>query len=192
MALHQKGFTSPTKIQATALPFALAGRDVVGVAQTVGISLRKGLGLRLICAIFSRDPAKRLHTDYLSFIIYCRNLALPEPRKRPVRALVLCPTRELALQVSSHLNALLTSAEFSKMFLRLGQKIHRSQVLLPNQPFRLEKSRRPMSVLPPLLEECLRKSSVASLIEVSMFLLLPLDDFGTSWKRCAIQFGVLL
>lgn len=38
MALHEKGFTSPTKIQAAALPFAFAGRDVVGVAQTVGLS----------------------------------------------------------------------------------------------------------------------------------------------------------
>lgn len=44
-------------------------------------------------------------------------MSQPRPsrtRKRPVRALVLCPTRELALQVSSHLNALLTSVEFSQ------------------------------------------------------------------------------
>lgn len=35
MALHEKGFESPTAIQAASLPFALADRDVVGVAQTV-------------------------------------------------------------------------------------------------------------------------------------------------------------
>lgn len=34
-ALHAKGFTAPTAIQAASLPFALAGRDVVGIAQTV-------------------------------------------------------------------------------------------------------------------------------------------------------------
>lgn len=44
-------------------------------------------------------------------------LSQPRPSaktKRPVRALILAPTRELALQVSSHLNALLTSIEFAK------------------------------------------------------------------------------
>ena len=35
MALHEKGFESPTAIQAASLPFSLADRDVVGVAQTV-------------------------------------------------------------------------------------------------------------------------------------------------------------
>ena len=44
-------------------------------------------------------------------------LSQPRPsssKKRPLRALILAPTRELALQVSSHLNSLLTSIEFSK------------------------------------------------------------------------------
>jgi len=35
MALHEKGFESPTAIQAASLPFSLADRDVVGIAQTV-------------------------------------------------------------------------------------------------------------------------------------------------------------
>jgi superfamily II DNA/RNA helicase len=35
MSLHEKGFKSPTAIQAASLPFSLAERDVVGVAQTV-------------------------------------------------------------------------------------------------------------------------------------------------------------
>ncbi|KAF9475121.1 DEAD-domain-containing protein [Pholiota conissans] len=94
MALHEKGFSSPTAIQAASLPFTLQGRDVVGIAQTgSGKTLAYGLPI--------------LH--YL--------LSQPRPsasRKRPLRALVLCPTRELALQVSSHLNAILTSVEFSK------------------------------------------------------------------------------
>lgn len=44
-------------------------------------------------------------------------LSQPRPSsssKRPLRALILAPTRELALQVSSHLNDLLTSISFSK------------------------------------------------------------------------------
>ncbi|KAF8171500.1 ATP-dependent RNA helicase [Pholiota molesta] len=78
MALHEKGFMSPTAIQAASLPFALDNRDVVGVAQTgSGKTLAYGLPI--------------LH--YL--------LSQPRPsasRKRPLRALILCPTRELALQ----------------------------------------------------------------------------------------------
>jgi len=44
-------------------------------------------------------------------------LSQPRPsasRKRPVRGLVLAPTRELALQVSSHLNSLITCIEYTK------------------------------------------------------------------------------
>jgi superfamily II DNA/RNA helicase len=33
--LHEKGFGEPTPIQTSALPVALEGRDVVGIAQTV-------------------------------------------------------------------------------------------------------------------------------------------------------------
>ncbi|KAG5650579.1 hypothetical protein H0H81_011752 [Sphagnurus paluster] len=89
MALHEKGFLTPTAIQAASLPFALADRDVVGGS---GKTLAYGLPI--------------LH--YL--------LSQPRPsssRKRPLRALDLAATRELALQVLSHLNSLLTSNEFS-------------------------------------------------------------------------------
>lgn len=44
-------------------------------------------------------------------------LSRPRPsafRRRPLKALVLAPTRELALQVSSHLNSLLTAIQFTK------------------------------------------------------------------------------
>ena len=34
-ALYEKQFFSPTPIQASGLPLALAGRDVIGIAQTV-------------------------------------------------------------------------------------------------------------------------------------------------------------
>ena len=38
-ALYAQHFTRPTPIQAEALPLALAGRDVVGVAETVCLSI---------------------------------------------------------------------------------------------------------------------------------------------------------
>ncbi|KAF8905264.1 P-loop containing nucleoside triphosphate hydrolase protein [Gymnopilus junonius] len=91
MALHARGFSTPTAIQAASLPVTLASRDVVGVAQTgSGKTLAYGLPI--------------LH--YL--------LSQPRPsssKKRPLCALVLAPTRELALQVSSHLNAISHSIE---------------------------------------------------------------------------------
>jgi ATP-dependent RNA helicase DDX24/MAK5 len=59
-------------------------------------------------------------------------LSQPRPsasRKRALRALILCPTRELALQVSSHLNAILTSIEFSK-----NSATAKSEAEDPSQP----------------------------------------------------------
>ncbi|KAI0763081.1 DEAD-domain-containing protein [Trametes elegans] len=94
-ALHAKKFTDPTPIQAQTLPLALKGRDVVGVAETgSGKTLAYGLPIlhHLLTEAYSRPiPSLKI--------------------RRPVRALILAPTRELALQVSSHLNACLTPAE---------------------------------------------------------------------------------
>jgi ATP-dependent RNA helicase RhlE len=68
------GYTQPTPIQQAAIPEVLAGRDVLGVAQT-------GTGKT---AAFMLPILQRL---------------LDGPRKRP-RALVLAPTRELAEQIA--------------------------------------------------------------------------------------------
>ncbi|KAJ7682954.1 P-loop containing nucleoside triphosphate hydrolase protein [Mycena rosella] len=91
--LHSKGFLSPTPIQSAAIPFAMSDRDVVGVAQTgSGKTLAYGLPI--------------LH----------RLLSCARPfskAKRQLGALILAPTRELALQVSSHLNACLNTVEAS-------------------------------------------------------------------------------
>ncbi|GMK59849.1 hypothetical protein CspeluHIS016_0900660 [Cutaneotrichosporon spelunceum] len=80
-------FKKPTEIQRRALPAALDGRDVVGVAET-------GSGKTLAYAL-----------PVLSHV-----LRQPRTAKRPLSALILCPTRELALQVSESLSALLAKA----------------------------------------------------------------------------------
>lgn len=83
-------FTAPTAIQSRAIPAGITGRDVVGVAET-------GSGKTLAYAL-----------PILHYLLGQR-----KPRagiKRPLSALVLCPTRELALQVMDHLNALLKHA----------------------------------------------------------------------------------
>lgn len=75
--LTQRGHLRPTPIQAAALPAALAGRDLIGAAVT-----GSGKTLAYVLPILQH----LLHTA-------------PET-PRPVRALVLVPARDLALQVS--------------------------------------------------------------------------------------------
>src|SRR5215471_6738227 len=75
-SLTKHGFVQPTPVQNEAIPAALAGRDIVATAQT-------GTGKTLA---------------FLLPVIQ----SLAEPENRPasgIRALILAPTRELALQI---------------------------------------------------------------------------------------------
>ncbi|KAK7501083.1 hypothetical protein BaRGS_00007568 [Batillaria attramentaria] len=88
-ALREEGFTSPTPIQALALPSAIRDRlDIVGAAET-------GSGKTLAFAI-----------PILHFILQQENSETEEDEEEagPV-ALILEPTRELALQVKKHIMA---------------------------------------------------------------------------------------
>ncbi|KAL1741030.1 P-loop containing nucleoside triphosphate hydrolase protein [Schizophyllum fasciatum] len=91
-SLQKRNFLKPTPIQASTLIPALAGRDVVGVAQT-GSGKTLAYGLPILHHLLE-NPHKSETGE-----------------KRPVRALILAPTRELALQVSSHLNACLNTGK---------------------------------------------------------------------------------
>ena len=77
-AVADEGYTIPTPIQEQAIPPALAGRDLMGCAQT-------GTG------------------KTAAFTLPIIQLLLQEPRapkgRRPIKALVLTPTRELAMQI---------------------------------------------------------------------------------------------
>ena len=78
--LEQAGFSRCTPIQAMTLPFALNGRDVAGQAQT-------GTG------------------KTLAFLVACMNRLLTRPalanrRAADPRAMILAPTRELAIQIA--------------------------------------------------------------------------------------------
>jgi ATP-dependent RNA helicase RhlE len=79
-AVQDAGYTTPTPIQAQAIPIVLAGHDVMGGAQT-------GTGKT---ASFTLPLLQRL-AKYAS--------TSPSPARHPVRALILAPTRELAMQV---------------------------------------------------------------------------------------------
>ena len=73
-ALSEQGYETPTPIQAQAIPPALAGRDVLGCAQT---------GTGKTCA-FAVPILTRLSGEHR--------------QDHPIRALILTPTRELAIQ----------------------------------------------------------------------------------------------
>ncbi|MCW2282805.1 superfamily II DNA/RNA helicase [Rhodoblastus acidophilus] len=79
-AVEASGYTTPTPIQAQAIPFALTGRDVLGIAQT-------GTGKT---AAFVLPMLSRLEQG--------------RARARVPRTLILEPTRELAAQVEESFN----------------------------------------------------------------------------------------
>ncbi len=82
-AVLEQGYTTPTPIQAQAIPVVLSGRDVMGAAQT-------GTGKT---ASFSLPILQRL-------LPLASNSA--SPARHPIRALILTPTRELADQVAAN------------------------------------------------------------------------------------------
>ena len=81
-AAAQRGYSSPTPIQAAAIPLALQGRDIIGSART-GSGKTAAFGLPLLHGLDTWRPAWRR-----------------------TYALVLVPTRELAAQVGETLRAL--------------------------------------------------------------------------------------
>ena len=78
-AVSEKGYTSPTPIQLQAIPLILEGRDIMGGAQT-GTGKTAGFTLPLLERLMATTK------EYKG--------------RRPLRALILTPTRELAAQVA--------------------------------------------------------------------------------------------
>ncbi|WP_081897395.1 DEAD/DEAH box helicase [Massilia sp. BSC265] len=85
-ALTDQGYEHPTPIQAKAIPLVLQGRDVMGAAQT-GTGKTAGFSLPIIQLLMAHANSSM------------------SPARHPVRALVLTPTRELAVQVADNVKA---------------------------------------------------------------------------------------
>jgi len=83
-AVTDEGYQAPTSIQHQAIPLVLARRDLLAGAQT-GTGKTAGFTLPLL-QILGSPPGRKAAGDR-------------SHRARPVRALILTPTRELALQV---------------------------------------------------------------------------------------------
>ncbi|WP_439153871.1 DEAD/DEAH box helicase [Yoonia sp.] len=81
--LKEQGITDPTPIQTQAIPHAMNGRDVMGLAQT-GTGKTAAFGLPMINALMKAGV---------------------KPNAKTVRGLILAPTRELAKQIADNLTA---------------------------------------------------------------------------------------
>ena len=76
-AISDMGFDAPSPIQEKSIPIQLAGRDLIGQAQT-GTGKTAAFGLPLLMKV--------------------------DPKIKKLQAVILCPTRELAIQVSDELH----------------------------------------------------------------------------------------
>ena len=79
-AVADQGYTTPTPIQAQAIPVVLAGKDLLGAAQT-GTGKTAGFTLPVLQILSAKANASH------------------SPARHPIRALVITPTRELCAQV---------------------------------------------------------------------------------------------
>jgi ATP-dependent RNA helicase RhlE len=79
-AVQEAGYTEPTPVQTAAIPHVLAGHDVIGIAQT-----GTGKTAAFVLPILTRLAG-----------------AGPTANRRPIRALIVAPTRELVVQIEEN------------------------------------------------------------------------------------------
>jgi ATP-dependent RNA helicase RhlE len=105
-AVEEAGYESPTPIQEGAIPPALEGRDVLGIAQT-GTGKTASFTLPMITM-----------------------LARGRARARMPRSLVLCPTRELAAQVAENFDTYAKHVKLTKALLIGGVSFKEQDALI--------------------------------------------------------------
>ncbi|MGR3568275.1 MAG: DEAD/DEAH box helicase, partial [Pseudooceanicola nanhaiensis] len=105
-AISEAGYETPTPIQAGAIPPALQGKDVLGIAQT-GTGKTASFTLPMITM-----------------------LAKGRARARMPRSLVLCPTRELAAQVAENFDTYAKHVKLTKALLIGGVSFKEQDALI--------------------------------------------------------------
>jgi len=105
-AIEEAGYETPTPIQAGAIPPALEGKDVLGIAQT-GTGKTASFTLPMITL-----------------------LARGRARARMPRSLVLCPTRELAAQVAENFDTYTKHLKLTKALLIGGVSFKEQEALI--------------------------------------------------------------
>ncbi|WP_310589586.1 DEAD/DEAH box helicase [Dyadobacter sp. CY356] len=102
-ALTEEGYTTPTPIQAKAIPLILQHRDLLGCAQT-GTGKTAAFAIPMLQILEEKAKSKN--------------------EKGPIRALILTPTRELAIQIGESFTAYgrFTNITHTVIFGGVGQK----------------------------------------------------------------------
>src|SRR5919197_5322257 len=95
-ALAENGYKTPFPIQETAIPLILQGKDVIGQAHT-GTGKTEAFGLPILARIKPNGP---------------------------VQALILVPTRELAVQVATEINRFASYTGIKTVSIYGGQSIN--------------------------------------------------------------------
>ncbi|MCG6882288.1 MAG: DEAD/DEAH box helicase [Silicimonas sp.] len=118
--LEGRGLTEPTPIQTKAIPHALQGRDILGIAQT-GTGKTAAFGIPLVVALSKRQE---------------------KPAPKSARGLILAPTRELANQIVENLRGLTSDLRImlvvgGKSVNAQAQKLSRGTDILVATPGRL-------------------------------------------------------
>ncbi len=103
--LEALNYADPTPIQEQAIPVALEGRDIVGLAQT-------GTGKT---AAFTLPTISRLAQD------------IPKSKKRQIRALIISPTRELAAQIHDTVKRFTTRVPLRSAIIVGGVSYHKQK-----------------------------------------------------------------
>lgn len=104
-AIDDMGFEEPSQIQAEAIPVVIEGHDMIGQAQT-GTGKTLAFGAPVISKIAS------------------------EGRNEDIQALILTPTRELAIQITDELNKISRHAKVRVLPVYGGQSIDRQMKAL--------------------------------------------------------------
>ncbi|MGF0538873.1 DEAD/DEAH box helicase [Agrobacterium sp. ES01] len=106
--VEQLGFTTPTPIQAQAIPQVLEGRDLIGLAQT-GTGKTAAFGLPIIEMLLNNGE---------------------RPQGRSTRVLILAPTRELVNQIGDNLRDFLRKTPLKIVQVVGGASIGKQQMML--------------------------------------------------------------
>ncbi|MDE6584736.1 MAG: DEAD/DEAH box helicase [Anaeroplasmataceae bacterium] len=106
-ALNENNITIPTEIQASAIPFLMEGKDVIGQAQT-------GTGKTFAYAI----PL----------------IGKVDAKKKSIQALIMCPTRELSLQVCKEIEKLLKYTKLKATTIYGGESYEKQFKALAKNP----------------------------------------------------------
>src|SRR5512140_908209 len=110
-AVADEGYSVPTPIQAQAIPLVLAGGDVLAGAQT-GTGKTAGFVLPMLQRLSAAAPSPR------------------STARRPVRALILTPTRELAAQVETSVRTYGRHLSFTSAITIGGSSVNRQAAQL--------------------------------------------------------------